>query len=200
MIKKLFLAIFLFTVYVDATPAQTKPEQAILNARDQFSDIKNRSIEIDRVKRESGKRTVSKDFTHKFPEIKEDFEEIQKINRDVFQFAGVKTPIDYAVVLKMVSEINHRAVRLGSNLFSVENTEKKESKDKQQAIKTEELKTLLNVLDKFVNNFVHSPIFQSVNIVNSQDSLDAQRDLEKVIEISFLVKEKTKKLKKDSKK
>lgn len=195
MIKQLFLGIFLFTVSGAATSAQSSAEQAAKNARDQFTDIKNRSIEMERVKRGAYKRTATDNSTPKFPEIKEDFEQIQKISSDVFQLTAVRTPINYTDILKFVSEINHRAVRLKSNLFSAEPKQKQEAKNKRQIVaEQQDLKTLLDALDKSINNFVHSSIFQNVNIVNSQDSLNAQNDLESVIQISSSIKEKAKKL------
>jgi len=201
MIKQLLLAIFLLTVSAVATLAQSSVEQAAKNARDQFTDIKNRSIEMERVKRGANKRTASGNSTPKFPEIKEDFEQIQKICSDVLQSTAVKTPINYADVLKFVSEINHRAVRLKSNLFSAEPKRKQEAKNKQQIVaEQQDIKTLLDTLDKSINSFVHSPIFHNVNLVNSQDSLNAQNDLETVIKISFSIKEKAKKLTKDNSK
>ncbi len=189
MIKKLLLAIFLFAVSAAATPAQINPEQAILNAREQFFDIKNRSIELERMKRDSHKRPVSRDVTRKFPAIKENFEQIQKINSDVFKLTSVKTPIDYAVVLKFVSEINRRAIRLKSNLFSAET----KMKSKQEIVaEPQDIKTLLVDLDKCINSFVHSSIFQNVKLVNSEDSRKAQKDLETVINVSNAIKVKTK--------
>jgi hypothetical protein len=199
MIKQLFLAIFLSTISAVATSAQSSAEQAAKNARDQFTDIKNRSIEIERVKRGANKRTTSDNSTPKFPEIKEDFEQIQKISSDVFQLTVIKTPINYNDVLKFVSEINHRAVRLKSNLFSSEPKQKREAKNKQQIVADQQdVKILLDALDKSINSFVHSSIFQNVNIVNSQDSLNAQNDLELVIQISSSIMEKAKKLIKDN--
>ncbi len=192
MIKKLFLAIFLLTVSAVATLAQINPEKAILNARDQFSDIKNRSIELERMKREAYKRPVSKDLPPKFPEIKEDFEQIQKLNSEVLRLTAVKTPVNYATVFKFVAEINHRAVRLRSNLFAAESKQKKEERNKAQVIETQDVKTLIDALDGFINSFVHSSIFQNTNLVNSADSLKAQKDLETVINISNAIKVKTK--------
>lgn len=193
MIKKLLMAIFLLTVNAAAVFAQINPEQSIKNARDQFSDIKNRSIELERMKREANKRPVSRDFTPKFPQIKEDFEQIQKINGGVLRLTAVKTPVNYDAVLKLVSEINHRAVRLKSNLFPAEPKQKKEAQNKQQTVnETENIKTLVEALDKSINSFVHSSIFQNLNLVNSADSLKAQKDLETVIKVSFAIKEKPK--------
>lgn len=195
MTKQLLLAIILLFVSGIATFAQNSVEQAAKNARDQFTDIKNRSIELERMKREANKRPSSDNSTPKFPEIKEDFEQIQKINSDILRFTTLKMPADYTVVVKFASEIHHRAIRLKSNLFSTELKQKKEPKDKSQIFaEPQDLKTLLAVLDKSINSFVHSSIFQNINLVNSQDSLDAQNDLETVIKLSNSIKEKGKKL------
>lgn len=195
MINQLFLAVFLLTFFVIETLAQTTPEQAIKTARDSFSDVKNRSLEMERVKREANKNPATDNFTPTFPKIKEDFEQIQKINSEIFQTTAVKTPVNYAAVLKYVSEINHRSLRLKLNLFSVETEQKKETKNKQQTVvEPRDIKTLLDILDKSINSFAHNSIFQNVNLVNSLDSLHAQNDLETVIKISSLIKEKAKKL------
>lgn len=193
MIKKLFLVIFLLTISALATPAQMNPEQALLKARDQFSDIKNRSVELERMKRETSKRPTSQHLTLNFPEIKKDFEKIQKLNSDILQLTAAKTPPDYAAVTKFVSEINHRAARLRSNLFPSEPKQKNEAKNKQQTdFESKDIKTLLGVMDKFINSFVHSSIFQNVKLVNSADSIKAQKDLESVINVSYAIKAKTK--------
>lgn len=189
MIKKLLLAIFLLTVSVVLTPAQASPEQEVMSAREQASDIKNRSLELERMKRETYKRPVGEDFAPNFPKIKEDFEKIQKINSDILQIKDVNAPANYADVLKSVSEINHRAVRLRSNLFTADtkSQNKRQGNDKQQ-----DIKMLLAALDKSINSFVHSSIFQNINLVNSEDSLKAQKDLETVINVSNTIKAKTK--------
>ncbi len=189
MIKKLLLAIFLLTFSAVLTPAQVSPEQEIINARAQSSDIKNRSLELERIKRETYKRPVSEDFAPNFPKIKEDFEKIQKINSEILRINDLNSPANYADVLKSVSEINHRAVRLRSNLF----TDDTKSKNKRQNNdERQDIKILLAVLDKSINSFVHSSIFQNTNLVNSEDSLKAQKDLETVINVSNTIKSKTK--------
>lgn len=195
MTNKLLLAIFSLPVFAAATFAQGNPEQAILNAREQFSNIKNRSIEMERIKREAYKRPANKDSTPKFPEIKEDFEQIQKLNGEIFRLTAGKTPVSPAAVFKFASEINHRAARLKSNLFSVEpkskKAEKKEAKNKL-VIEAQELKNLFAALDESVNRFAHSSIFQNINLVNSDDSLKAQKELQTIIEVSDAIKIKTK--------
>jgi len=193
MVKKFLLAIFALAVFVVATSAQSNPEQAILSAREQFSDIKNRSIELERMKRESYKNSTGNPYVPKFPAIKEDFEAIQKLNEAVTKLTVAKTPLDFAAVAKFAEQINHRAARLKSNLFADATEPKKNARDKK--IETDaacELKTILADLDESVVSFVHNPIFQNLNVVNSSDSLKAQKDLEKVIALSRAIKLQTK--------
>jgi PBP1b-binding outer membrane lipoprotein LpoB len=193
MMKKLLLAIFLFTVCAASAAAQSNPEQAVLNARDQFFDIKKRSIELERVKRDANKPIFNKDNASKFPEIKKDFETIQKINDELFLLNSSEKPLNYATVSEFASEINQRSKRLMSNLFPAEIEEKKKTpKNQTLPLELQDLKTLLSALDESINSFVHSPIFQNLKLVNLADSLKAQQDLEAVIKISQAIKIKTK--------
>jgi hypothetical protein len=195
MMKQLFLAIFLIAVSASTTPAQSSPEQAAKNARDRFSEIKNRSFEMERMKREANKRNAGNNSTLRFPEIKEDFEKIQKVNSEVLQPTVLTSPINYAEVLNSALEINRRAVRLKSNLFSAESKRKEDVKNKKQTTaEPQSIEILLNTLDESINSFVHNSIFQDIKPVNSQDSLKAQNDLETVIKISFVIKEKAEKI------
>ncbi len=193
MMKKFLITFLLLSASVAATPAQSAAEQAVKNARDRFSDIKNRSIEMERIKREAHKRTVGENFTLKFPEIKEDFERIQKVNDDLLRLTAVKTPMNYSAVLKFVSEVNRRAARLQSNLFPTDPERKKEAKNKQ-SINTEspDVKILLTALDVCINSFVHSSLFENINLVNTADSHKAQKDLETIINVSSAIKAKIK--------
>ncbi|CAA9384197.1 MAG: hypothetical protein AVDCRST_MAG74-722 [uncultured Pyrinomonadaceae bacterium] len=193
MMRKFLLTIFLLGAFVAATPAQSKADQTIANARDEFFDIKNRSIEMERMKREAYKLKFSENFTLKFPEIKEDFERIQKINDELLKLTAAKTSLNNSTVSKFVSEINRRAVRLRSNLFPAEPERKKEAKNKQPiSVESKDVRTLLAVLDESINSFVHSSLFQNINLVNMADSLKAQKDLEAIINASSTIEAKTK--------
>lgn len=197
MINKLFFSFLLLNVFVVALSAQINPEQAILSAKDQFFDIKNRSIEMERLKREAAKPSAKEDLSSNFPQIKKDFEEIQKVNDNLFQATSEKAPINYSAVLKYVSEINQRASRLKSILFTTEPDEKKELKQKPETDESRDLKTLLQTLDKSLNSFVHNSMFQNLKLVNPTDSIKAQKDLENVIYFSNAIKAKTKELTKN---
>ncbi|MDQ3800298.1 MAG: hypothetical protein M3384_12665 [Acidobacteriota bacterium] len=203
MINKLLLTIFslTFPAALAAVPAlaQNTPEAAVISARDQFFDIKRRSIELERMKRESEKRPASRDLTLKFPEIKKDFETIQKLNFDLLKLtaaASAETPLDNAAVSKLAAEINARAARLKSNLFPDEPKQNKEAGNKTQSPAAEseskDLKTLLGALDESINRFVHNGMFRNLKLVNPPDFAKAQKDVETVINLSRAIKVKTK--------
>lgn len=192
MLKRLFFAFFLLAGSVAATSAQAKPEQALNEARDQFFDIKKRSIELERAKREAGKFSISENLTIKFPEIKNDFEEIQKLNDEIFQLTASETLPQNSAVHKSAAAIMRRAVRLQSNLFPTEQKPKKESPEKITNQETRDAKTLLKILDESINSFVHNAMFQNINLINPADALKAQKDLETVISASGALKAKTK--------
>lgn len=193
MIKKIPVTIFLLIISVAATLAQINPEQALLNARKESSDIKNRSIELERMKRDANEINASKNNEPKFPQIKQDFEQIQKLSSNIFKLTAVKTKVNYKSVFKFVSELHRRAARLKSNLFTAKIKENKDLENKKQIVgESQNIKILLDVLDNSINSFVHNSMFLNIHIINTDDSLKAQKDLETVIEASSLIKEKTK--------
>lgn len=193
MLRQFAAALLFLFAATASTSAQSTLEQAAKNARDQFTDIKNRSIEMERAKRDAARTPQSADSTVRFPEIKEDFEEIQKINDEILRLNNGKTALDFAAVSKRAAEINRRAARLKSNLFSAEPKQKKNADPKPPAAAAPDVKRLLSDLDKAINRFVHSSIFQNIKLVDSRASLDAQNDLEAVIKITSQLKKSAKK-------
>ncbi len=193
MRNHILAATFLLLGATILIPAQNSIEQGVIRSRDDFSNIKNRSLELERIKRESYKHPVE-NSTVKFPEIKEDFERLQKINSDVLQPVFTKSPSNYTAILKAATEINHRANRLNTNLFAPDEEKIKEDK---KSTAPGDVKILIVNLDKNINRFVHSPIFQNLQVVNPKDSLQAQKDLETVIKISRLIKETSARIIKD---
>lgn len=194
MIKKLLAAIFLLNVSAAVGAAQINPEQSVLNAREQFSDIKKRSMELERIKRDANRKSVSENFTLNFRAIKEDFEQIQKLNSSILELNVVQMPENLPALSKFVSEIKRRAARLRSNLFSSETDENAEPANEPQNVsEKQDVAMLLVALDKSLDSFVRSPVFQNINLVNSDESLKAQQDLENIIKISAAIKAKAKK-------
>ena len=160
-------------------------EDSVLRAKDRSSDIKNRSNELERMRREADTPVKPASHEIRFPEIKEDFEQIQLNNFDLQPSAALPKP-DFRVISKAAGEIVKHAFRLQSNLF----TSEPKRKSKKKSDKADEnnppfdLKTQANQLEAAIAGFVKSPMFQNIQVVNSEDSQRAQKELENIIKLS----------------
>ena len=154
------------------------------NLRDSASDLKIRSNEMERLKRDAEKPESRTNPTPNFVEIKEDFERMQVVNSEV-QVSGSSATPNYELISKGVEEISKRATRLKGNLFPSQSAKK--PKEVKLATPQPELKALLIALDNSIVRFTKSPMFQNVKLVDSEDSKKAQEDLEKIIKLSSVI-------------
>jgi hypothetical protein len=197
MNERLFLAaILVTTTMVSSAIAQEHGPPAggsDKNLKEAASDVKGRSIEMERIGREKKKPDSSRPAPS-FAEIKEDFERIQIINNDVLQAGPSNATTDYERVSESAGEIGRRAIRLRSNLFAPDPG--KHSKEIKSDTEDRELKQLLKLLDDSIASFTNSPIFKNTKVVTPKDSLTAQEELEKVIKLSGRIKNEADRLKK----
>lgn len=168
------------------------------NLKDSTSDVKGRSNEIERVKRDLEKpesETATGAAPPGFSQIKEDFERIQIINSDVLQVNAPSGIPAYERIAEAAVEMEKRALRLRTNLFPPPKSEK-QSKEKPPSPADQELKALLPALDKAIADFTHSSIFQNTGVAHAEDVATAQKELEKVIKLSAGIKLEADRLKK----
>lgn len=166
----------------------TPPRQSNVDAegnkiRDRLNDVKNRSIELERLKRDSNK-PAPREREAGFPEIKEDFEQIQTACDDVVKIYRAKGAINYQEIAKSAREIRRRAKRLRSNLFPAESENKKDKKELSLPVSRSKVKSLIIVLHDAIGSFTSSPIFQNLKLVDPKDSAKAETDLEQIIKVS----------------
>lgn len=197
MIRRLLLAAVAIVAAASLSPALAQgppPGGPDKNMKGEMDGVRERSSEIERVKRDAEKRDkkAEKSPEDKFPQIKEDFERIQIVNSEVLQAGGAP---DYGRLSEAAEEMRKRATRLKSNLFAPES----EKKPKGQGVEEKDqpdLKSLLSALDAVLARFVNSPIFQNIKVVNPQDSAKARHDLDEIIKLSTRVSKEADKMKK----
>ena len=193
MIKAICLAAFVCGAAVSVAVAQPNPEKAIQNAQDQFFDIKKRSVEMERIKRESMRRPAKADYTAAFPAIKKDFEKIQLLNDELQKQFPEPAVREDSAVAKPVAEIRQRAARLLKNLFPEPETPLEEKPEgPPTVVSPAEIGDMLIALDRAIQRFVHNPMFRNLNLVDSADSLRARQDLQRVIDLCEAVRAKSK--------
>lgn len=173
------------------------------NLRDSASDLKGRSIEMERIERDAKKPDNRKNSekaqsrpAQNFLQIKEDFEQIQLINNNILQANPSSAKPDYQRISESAAEIEQRAIRLKANLFTPKST--KQAKEKSPVTEDQELKSLLTELDNSIGNFSQSPMFQNSKVVNPEDQTKAENELDAVIKISVRIRNEADRIKKAS--
>jgi hypothetical protein len=184
MSKQLFLAtiIALSSVLGSSATAQGPPSDSpVTSPKDKALEDKYRSDEIERVRREA--ETPEYRPSARFPQIKQDFEQIQIINSEQLQVSASNSRLDFERIAEAAAEIKMRATRLKSDLFPSASKERKKQIDRPIQAR-DDLKFLLTELDKAIIIFVHNPIFENTKVVNPQDSTRAERELWNIINLS----------------
>ena len=196
----LFVGLFVCASYAAAqTPAPPGAGDKNLGDR----NIKDRSMELERIKREADKPVRKDDPTDtaRFEEIKEDFENIQRLQDEVLKAYRISKEVEVKTIAANAEEINKRATRLSSNLFPPPPDEKKSSKKSKEAQKEvpkeelapveplpQDLKSLIVEQDNTLAKFVANPMFTNPTVANVNDQAVARADLQKVIRISAALK------------
>lgn len=191
--RRTSLALFLFLSSTVSLSAQISPTPVINNEIRDNSSTKMREVTLERVKRDAkklSKRDSTAEAESKFSQIKEDFEEIQKLQVKIIEAYTTGKEIDFRKISESAAEINKRSVRLNANLFKVKSDDKKEEK------KTKEsgIKELIIELDKAIGSFVENPAFKDKKLVDQKDAENSRSDLEKIIEISEALSHEAKQL------
>jgi cell fate (sporulation/competence/biofilm development) regulator YlbF (YheA/YmcA/DUF963 family) len=146
------------------------------------SSIKMRSVELERVKRESNKLSVSdsKEYLLKFEEIKEDFENIQKLQSKVVRVYTTGKTVDYKQIGELSAEISKKALRLERNLFEERADKTENSKD----VERKQVRDLIIELDGAIGNFTNGQIFKNTKLVDTENAQTSQDQLKKIVKLS----------------
>lgn len=155
------------------------------------NNIKTRSIELERIKREADRNAVIRredGIELNFGMIKKDFEGIQKRQMKIVDAYTKGKSIDYKSIRKAAGKMTEMGIRLNSNLFPVDK-KKKGDKVTQDASLTEQKKpktvrSLIIELDNAIGGFVSSEMFKNLKVVDPVVSKKTQDELAKIIKFS----------------
>lgn len=193
--KKTILAIFLVFIASSFVMAQTAPTDAGTPAgagdkNMQNNDIKMRSVELDRIKRDADKIALVRredGIEFNFSIIKNDFEGIQKEQDEIIKAYQQGDKINFAKINESAGKMTEMAIRLKANLFPPNANEKKSNKvkDSQETRSTDkDVKSVRNLivdLDNMIGSFVTNMMFQNLQIIDPELSRKAGSDLDKII-------------------
>ncbi len=160
------------------------------DSRDEYDNgIRLRSIELEKVKNESHRSAIAQKNSEKrrlnYSQIKKDFESVQKLQTQIVKTYVTGKEINYKRIGELAADLNECAKRLDENLLLAD--EKSLKKSKQKNSDTEDVKDLIVILDKFIGNFVTSPVFSNLEIVETKNAGKAESDLQNIIRLSNLL-------------
>jgi hypothetical protein len=164
------------------------------------NDIKLRSVELERVKREANKNDpasfapINSEIKAKFPQIKEDFENIQISEAAIIKAYTTGKTIDYNMIQSSAENINKKAKRLDANLFATK-LEKKDDKSKEKEEKPKAIKDLIVALDNSIGSFVSSKIFGNIKTIDADVAVKTRTDLVKILDLSEMLSKEAGKMK-----
>jgi hypothetical protein len=181
----------------DAFARQVPIPEPTLEVEVRENSTRMRSIELERIKRESAKlrpRESSKEREINFAEIKEDFENIQKLQDGIIKSYTSEKKINYSKISQSAADMRNKALRLNTNLFGTKSDEANASEDSNNVEKTN-VKNLIIELDNAIGSFISSPIFQNTKVVDRKASEIAQSNLKKILNLSCILSGEADKMK-----
>jgi hypothetical protein len=118
------------------------------------------------------------------PQITEDFEKIQLIDKELMIAVFANNVLDHKQLVKSIVDIEKRAARLLTNLAYPESIEGEEKTPNGAQEKTD-LRLALAKLDSAIVSFVTNPIFQTDRkVVNAELAMKVSKDLRTVLKLS----------------
>ncbi len=151
------------------------------------SSIRMRSIEFERVKRSAnspGLREIDREPTAKFEEIKNDFENIQKLQISIVKAYTKGKKINYEKISESAGEIAKKAVRLDINLFASSSEKEANKNEHRENIEPKSVRNLIIELDDAIGIFISGQIFKNMKTVDPEISAKAHVDLGNIIKLS----------------
>ncbi|HUF04608.1 MAG TPA: hypothetical protein VMM38_10585 [Aridibacter sp.] len=162
------------------------PPAPIIETELKQNSIKIREIELERIKRDARKRgidTGEQAREIRFRETKERFEGIQKRQDSIVKAYTHSRQIDYEEISRSAAEIYEDALWLNREVFG-EKTDGRGEESAEAAVPRESVRDLIIVLDTAIGEFVKSPVFKGNTVVKKAAFEDAQKTLNRILELS----------------
>jgi hypothetical protein len=134
------------------------------------------------------------------PQIKEDFERIQFVNKGLMTTVFASNIVDHKQIVKATADIGKRAARLKSNLAYPEPLNRHDARKSRPGNEDEDIKVSLTNLDQSIMSFVMNPIFRlQQQVVDSRLAMKVTSDLMDIVELSDRIKKHAERLEREAK-
>lgn len=176
------------------TRSSTLPGPAIREGNRAMDDYDR---DINRMKNDA--KAVNERRRNLFPQIDEDFQQIQVIHNEIVRMLQPGKGLNYQRLTELTGDMKKRSVRLRENLALPEPEQGGEQPIRSEAIDETHLKKSIAELHDLVVSFVANPIFKNLGVVDAKIIDTARQNLDNIIDISDQIKREAKFLSKSAK-
>jgi len=180
----------------EVTKSQTRssnfPGPAIREGNRSMDDYDR---DINRMKNDA--RKVNERRRNLFPQINEDFQQIQIIHNEIVRLLKPDKELDYERLSDLTGDMKRRGVRLRENLALPE-PDQSVSPPHDENIDDALVRSSISELHELVVSFVASPIFKNLGVVDAKVINAARVNLDNIITTSEQIKREAKSLSKSA--
>lgn len=189
MNKIKYLGFIVIILSPAAVSAQVSPIPVVEQEIRQGTSIRMRSGDLERLKENANKRGMDESDAERnvrFAAIKEDFEDIQKLQDTIIKAYTKSRQIKYKKIAESAASMTIKARRLSGSLFGEKSADFSDTKESENSerFKQKSVRDLIIELDNTLGKFIVSPVFKDLKTVNSENSKDAQSELRRLIILS----------------
>lgn len=156
-------------------------------------DLGLREHQMGELERAPAKKRDAKDV---MAEVNDDMARLGVLHDGITSaLAANNQPLDAKAFLDKAVEIKLRGTRLRTDL-ALPVDDKAQKRDVLKSVDSATLQTVVSVLDKLLESFLHNPVFTDTGAVDLQLAAKARQDLEDIIVVSEKVRKTAEKLSK----
>jgi hypothetical protein len=188
----ILLLFFAAPVLSQSVPTGGPPPMDRRNNADRIrqQDMSRREYQLRNFGTQPGAPKDDRQLKALMAQTEEDFTRILTLHNEIARALASKKDLDYHFVSEAMAEIKKRASRVQSTLVLHPSSEDAPVKEHPDA----EIKDSLIKLCKEIRSFVTNPIIENPNTVDAVQLPRARRDLERLIQLSGLIKKDADKL------
>ncbi|HEY9504314.1 MAG TPA: hypothetical protein VIR01_21935 [Pyrinomonadaceae bacterium] len=151
---------------------------------------------INRMKNDA--RAVNERRQNLFPQINEDFQQIQIIHNEIVRMLKPDKSLDYERLMDLTGDMKKRSVRLRENLALPESDQSVAQPTNDAPVDVEDnlMKKSIGELHDLIVSFVANPIFKNLGVVDANVIYAARVNLDNIISMSDQIKREAKALSK----
>src|SRR6185369_466928 len=189
---------FVFAMPIMSQQGSPRPPGDIDPARARFEDTSKREMQLRGLGNMPKKPADPKQLQALMAQVQEDFERILTLHNQIARAITKDQTLAVDFVSDATAEIRKRATRLQATLAFEKPEASEQNREKRKQLDDGQLKDALVMLCKRIESFVANPVIKTPGTIDAQQSANAGRDLQDVIELGDSINKSAKRLKEKS--